>query len=227
MQDTAREVGTNLFVTYSCEHLHMVEQIRDDQLEPIYNSSVSTEVVALKTYQEDCTIETGGERGSGRSLLAAWHDNHDVTKSFNSVISVVGIFVNKPFTFSVLDLSVLQSWFIREGNVIFFSDIILLVVSVLVFFSTWVSFLVCMFAVHESLSCSIWLGVSGFHIYIYLLVDFLYFKVRKPTFLSYCPILVSEPLVCFIKSAEFCPDFYLSFSIPSFGCVVSKIKVYC
>ena len=45
-------------------------------------------------------------------------------KSFNSVISFVGISVNK----SVLDLTVLQSWFLRKGNVIFLSDMILLMV---------------------------------------------------------------------------------------------------
>ena len=33
--------------------------------------------VALKTYQERWTIETGGERGSGRSVLAAQHDDDD------------------------------------------------------------------------------------------------------------------------------------------------------
>ena len=54
-------------------------------------------------------------------------------KSCNSVMSFVGIFVNKSFTFSVSDLTVLQSGFLREGNVVFFSDMILLMVSLLVF----------------------------------------------------------------------------------------------
>ena len=39
MQDTAGEVGTNSFVTYSSGPLHMAEQRQDDQLEPTYNSS--------------------------------------------------------------------------------------------------------------------------------------------------------------------------------------------
>ena len=47
----------------------------DDQLELIYNSSVPIQDVALKTYRERWTIETGGGRGSGRSVLAAWHDD--------------------------------------------------------------------------------------------------------------------------------------------------------
>ena len=85
-------------------------------------------------------------------------------KSFNSLISFVGIFVNKSFTFSVSDLTVLQSWFLREGNVIFFSDMILLMVSTLVS-SSWVSVFVCVFAVTVSLSCSVWFGVSGFPVF--------------------------------------------------------------
>ena len=40
MQDTAGEVGMNSSVIYSCELLHMDEEKQDDQLEPIYKSSV-------------------------------------------------------------------------------------------------------------------------------------------------------------------------------------------
>ena len=58
---------------------------------------------------------------------------HVYIKSFNSMMSFVGIFVNNSFTFSVSDLTVLQSWFLREGHVVFFSDMILLMVSTLVF----------------------------------------------------------------------------------------------
>ena len=43
----------------------------------IYNSSVPIQDVALKTYRERWTIETGGKRGSGRSVLAARHDDDD------------------------------------------------------------------------------------------------------------------------------------------------------
>ena len=52
----------------------MDEQRRNDNLEPIYNY-VSIQDIALKTSQERWTIETGGERGSGRSVLAARHDD--------------------------------------------------------------------------------------------------------------------------------------------------------
>ena len=50
MRNTAGEVGTDLSVAYSCGALHMDEQKQDDQLEPIYNSSVPIQVVGLKTY---------------------------------------------------------------------------------------------------------------------------------------------------------------------------------
>ena len=55
-------------------------------------------------------------------------------KSFNCFMSLIGIVINKSFTFSVLDLTLLQSWFLKEGN-IFFSDMILLMVSTFVFSS--------------------------------------------------------------------------------------------
>ena len=53
----------------------MDEQRQDDQLEPICNSSVPIQDVALKTYQKRWTIEKVGSRGSGRSVLTARHDN--------------------------------------------------------------------------------------------------------------------------------------------------------
>ena len=53
----------------------MDEQRRDDQLEPIYNNSVQIQNVALKTYREWWTIETGSGRGSGKSVLVARHDD--------------------------------------------------------------------------------------------------------------------------------------------------------
>ena len=55
----------------------MDKQKQDDHLEPIYNSSVPIQDVALKTYRERWTIETGAERGSVRSVLAARHDHDD------------------------------------------------------------------------------------------------------------------------------------------------------
>ena len=57
--------------------LYMSEQRQDDQLEPIYNSSVPIQDVALKTNRELWTIETGDGRGSRRSMGAARHDDDD------------------------------------------------------------------------------------------------------------------------------------------------------
>ena len=53
----------------------MDEQRLNDQLEPIYNSSVLIQDIVKKTSQERWTIETVGERGSGKSVLARWHDD--------------------------------------------------------------------------------------------------------------------------------------------------------
>ena len=50
---------------------------QDDQLEPIYNSSVPIQDIALNNSRERWTIETGGVRGSGRSVLGAQHDDDD------------------------------------------------------------------------------------------------------------------------------------------------------
>ena len=55
----------------------MDEQRQDNQLEPIYNSSVPMQDIAWKTSQEQWTIEMSGERESGRSMLAVWHDDDD------------------------------------------------------------------------------------------------------------------------------------------------------
>ena len=62
---------------YFCGRLHMDEERLDDQLEPIYNSSVPKQDITLKTFQERWTIEMSGERGSRRSMLVARHDDDD------------------------------------------------------------------------------------------------------------------------------------------------------
>ena len=55
----------------------MDEQMQDHQLEPKYNCSVSIQDIVLKTSREGWTIETGGERVSGRSVVAVRHDDDD------------------------------------------------------------------------------------------------------------------------------------------------------
>ena len=55
----------------------MDEQRPDNQLEPTYNMSVTIQDIALKISHKRWTIETGGERGSERSVLAERHDDDD------------------------------------------------------------------------------------------------------------------------------------------------------
>ena len=55
----------------------MDKQRQDNQLEPIYNSSVPIQDIGLKIYRERWTIEAGGGRGSGRSMLTAQNDDDD------------------------------------------------------------------------------------------------------------------------------------------------------
>ena len=57
----------------------MDKQRLDNQLEPIYNSSVAIQNVAWKTSWEWWTIEMGGERRSGKSMLVVRHDDVDMT----------------------------------------------------------------------------------------------------------------------------------------------------
>ena len=73
----------------------MDEQRQDDQLEPIYNSSMLIQDVALKTYREQWTIETGGKRGSGRSVLAARHDDDDDDDDDDDEITRVDMSLNQ------------------------------------------------------------------------------------------------------------------------------------
>ena len=60
------------------------QQPTKNQLEPIYNSSVLIQGVALKTSPEQWVIDTGGERGSGKSVLAAWHHDDDIQEYFTN-----------------------------------------------------------------------------------------------------------------------------------------------
>ena len=47
------------------------------KVESIYNSFVPIQNVAWRTFRDRQTIETGGERWSGKSVLAARHDGHN------------------------------------------------------------------------------------------------------------------------------------------------------
>ena len=76
-RDTAGEVGTSSKMTYSWGPPHMDEQRQDNQLEPIYSSSVQIWDVALKTCRKQWMIEKGGGRGSGISMLMVRHHDDD------------------------------------------------------------------------------------------------------------------------------------------------------
>ena len=66
----------NKLMTYSCGPLRIDEQRQDDQQEPTHNTSVPIQDVALKTNRKWWTIEKGGRRGAGISMLVAQH-HHD------------------------------------------------------------------------------------------------------------------------------------------------------
>ena len=63
MQETAEEVRTNSLATFSNGALHMDMQVLAYQ-ELIYNSSVRTQDIVLKTFQKRWMIEMNGERES-------------------------------------------------------------------------------------------------------------------------------------------------------------------
>ena len=68
----------------------------------------------------------------------------------------VGLFVNRSFTFSVSDFTFLRSWFLREDNEVFFSDMILFMNS---------TFLLALVFASLLFSVWFWLGVSGFSVF--------------------------------------------------------------
>ena len=95
-------------MTYSCGPLHMNEQRQDNQLEPIYNSSV-IEDIALKIFREQWTIVSGGERRSGWCVLTVRHDDDDAftytvlvyQKTYSSILFYVQIYLSRKISFSI------------------------------------------------------------------------------------------------------------------------------
>ena len=69
---------------YSYGPLHRAEQKQDDQLEHTYSRYVRIRDVSLKTCQKRWMIGRSGERGSGISVLAAWHDDDDDSNASDS-----------------------------------------------------------------------------------------------------------------------------------------------
>ena len=62
---------------YSYGPPHMAEQRQDDQHEHTFSNYVRIRDVVQKTCRMRWTIGKSGERGSGISVLPAWHDDDD------------------------------------------------------------------------------------------------------------------------------------------------------
>ena len=88
----AGEARMNSSVMYSYGPPHMVKQKQDDQLEHTYSSYVRIWDVTLKTCQKRWMIGRSGERGSGISVLAARHDDDEITKR----IDICDVVINTP-----------------------------------------------------------------------------------------------------------------------------------
>ena len=105
MLDTAGEVETNSYVKYSYGPLQMDEQRQDDEVEPLYNSSEQIQDVALMTNRKQWTIEEGGRKGLGISMLVEQHDDDDciLEKDNNAYIKKYNLFLlsdyNPKFTY--------------------------------------------------------------------------------------------------------------------------------
>ena len=63
----------------------MAEQKQDDQLKPIYSSSVPIRDVALKTCRKQWTIGSGDEKVSGISVLMARRDDDDARYTYSLI----------------------------------------------------------------------------------------------------------------------------------------------
>ena len=83
MRDTTGEVKASSSATISSWPLHTDKQALGVRLEPIYNRSVLTQDVVLRTSQMRWMTETNGEGKSGKSMLAERHDDDDEVLHYN------------------------------------------------------------------------------------------------------------------------------------------------
>ena len=81
---------------YSYGPPHMAVQKQDDQHEHTFSSYVRIRDVVLKTCLGRWTIGRSGERGSGISMLAAWHDDDDEVH-FIIIHEITLFFLSLPF----------------------------------------------------------------------------------------------------------------------------------
>ena len=74
MQDTPGGAKTNSLATFSYGALHTQAQVKENQLELIYNSSVRTQDTAWKNMRKQWMIETDG----GKEIYGNPCEHHDV-----------------------------------------------------------------------------------------------------------------------------------------------------
>ena len=65
----------------------------------------------------------------GTLILSKTNFSPALISSFNSVMFFVKKYINNPFSFSVSTSTFFQSWFLRDCNVVFFSNVILFKIS--------------------------------------------------------------------------------------------------
>ena len=87
---------------YSYGPPDMAGQKQDDQLEHTFSSYVRIQDVALKTYQRRWVIGRSVKRGSGISVLAAWHDDNDDDDGDSQNILAHGYFCKFPMRIGIL-----------------------------------------------------------------------------------------------------------------------------
>ena len=95
--------------------LRMAEQSQDDQLEHTYSSYVRIRDVALKTCQRWWTIGRRGERGSGISVLAVWHDDDDDDDDEFDGLGLFNRFEIRNFEFRLVKLSLCHTLLKNRG----------------------------------------------------------------------------------------------------------------
>ena len=156
-------------------------------------------------------------------------------KSFSSVMSFIGIFHFLGFRLDCPPVSVPEKrqcgFHFRHDsfNDIFISFFLLGKCLCLCAYGAWVIVMLCLFR-SLWLSCIYCLAYCGRSLLMSLSIHLWWIssisRSENQPFFCYCLNLVSEPLVCCLKSAKFCPDFYHSFSISSFG-RVTYIMLVC
>ena len=87
MQNPAEDLMANSKVIFSCGLLYMYGQALGVRLEPIYNGSVETPDVVLRTNRMRWMMfETNREGELGNSALVAWYDDDTILYNTNCIL---------------------------------------------------------------------------------------------------------------------------------------------